>query len=98
MDKIIKYFVEEKNVTQVVAQILSKTLVKYVDIKEEFIFWIDNRTFNVKTPIAVSGYTAMDISRIAPHLDAAGVYNFMVTLRDNPKKAQECIDKGFPTK
>lgn len=98
MEKIIQYFIQEKGVTEVVAKILSKTLSKYSDIKREFEYWIDNRDFNAPDAIAINGFTAKKINDIAPFLDAAGVYNFMVTLRDNPTKAQEYIKNGFPKK
>ncbi len=98
MDLIIKYFVEEKAVTEVVAKVLSKPLLKYEDIKNEFLYWLENRTFDCPNPIMINKYTASMVAELVPHLDAAGVYNFMVTLRDNPTKAQEYIDNGFPRK
>jgi len=98
MDLIIKYFIEEKSVTEVVAKILAKPLLKYDDIKEEFLYWLENRNYDCPNPINISGYTAASVARIAPHLDSAGIYNFMVTLRDNPVKAKEYINNGFPRK
>ena len=44
MEIIIKYLVEEKNTTEVVARILAKTITKYKDIENEFVYWIENRT------------------------------------------------------
>ncbi len=98
MEKIIKYFTEEKAVTEVVAKVLMKPLCKYTDIKTEFIYWIDNRTFNIPNALSVNGYSAEKIHEIAPFLDAAGIYGFMVTLRDDPEKAQQYINNGFPRK
>lgn len=98
MEKIIQYFIQEKGVTEVVAKILSKTLSKYSDIKNEFEYWIDNRDFNSSDALEIDGFTAKKINEIAPFLDAAGVYNFMVTLRDNPAKAQEYVKNGFAKK
>lgn len=98
MSKITTYFIENKKMTPVVATLLAKSLEKYEDIKNEFSYWIDNNSFECNNPISVSGYTAKSIHEMAPHLDGAGVYNFMVTLRDKPEKAQEYIDNGFPTK
>lgn len=98
MDLIIKYFIEEKSVTEVVAKVLAKPLLKYDDIKNEFLYWLENRNYDCPEPITISGYTASSVARIAPHLDAAGVYSFLVTLRDNPNKAKEYIDNGFPRK
>ena len=98
MDLIIQYFIKEKSVTEVVANVLSKPLLKYDDIKNEFIYWIKNRTYDCPNPVIVNGYTSASVAKMAPHLDAAGVYNFLVTLRDNPAKAQAYIDNGFPRK
>lgn len=98
MEKIIQYFIQEKEVTEVVAKILSKTLSQYSDIKNEFEYWIDHRDFNAPNALEIDGFTAKKIHDLAPFLDAAGVYNFMVTLRDDPIKAQEYLKTGFPRK
>lgn len=98
MDLITRYFIEEKFVTETVAKVLSARLSKYDDIKNEFIAWLENRNYECTDPVTINGYTAASVAETAPHLDPAGVYGFMVTLRDNPKKAQEYIDKGFPRK
>lgn len=98
MNLIIKYFIEEKSVTEVVAKVVAKPLLKYDDIKKEFLYWLENRNYDCPNPISINGYTAASVAKIAPHLDAAGIYGFMVTLRDNPIKAQEYVDNGFPRK
>lgn len=97
-ERIEKYFIEEKKVTGAVAKVLSALLLKYVDIAEEFCYWLEKREYKKDGQIRISGYSAKDISLLAPHFDAAGVYNFMVTLRDNPKKAAETIENKFPSK
>ena len=98
MSEIITYFIQKKKMTPAVAMVLAQSLEKYDDIKNEFINWINNDSFDGNNVISVNGYTAKDIHEMAPHLDGAGVYNFMVTLRDKPERAQEYIDNGFPTK
>ncbi len=98
MEKILNYFIQEKHLTKVVAKVLAKPLTKYEDIKEEFIYWIENRNYKVDVPLEIEGYNALMIQELAPHLDAAGVYNFMVTLRDDPEKAKGYIKNGFPRK
>ncbi len=98
MNAIIKYFIDEKGVTEVVAKVLSNPLLKYEDIKNEFLYWLENRNFDCPNPVTINQYTASAIAELAPHLDAAGVYNFMVTLRDNPTKAADYINNGFPRK
>ena len=96
--KIKKYFLEEKKVTEQVAKILCRSLLKYEDIAEEFCYWIENREYMKEDNLVINGYSATDISRLAPHLDASGVYGFMVSLRDNPVKAEEIIENKFPNK
>ena len=96
-DKILKYYIEEKKVTAVVANVLSKKLLKYEDIATEFSLYLDRRNFDFENPVEIEGYTAKKLSEIAP-LDAAGVYAFMVTLRDDKEKALDTIKKGFPRK
>lgn len=98
MSKITTYFIENKKMTPVVAEVLAKSLEKYDDIKGEFIHWIDTNSFECDNSIEVGGYTAGTIHEMAPHLDGAGVYNFMVTLREKPEKAREYIESGFPIK
>ena len=98
MDRIEQYFIEEKKTTPVVAKVLLKPLEKYEDIKSEFLYWIEHRNYDAPDAIEIGGYTAKKIQELAPMMDAAGVYNFMVTLRDNPKKAQGYINNGFPRK
>lgn len=98
MEQIVNYFIKEKNTTKVVANILTKNLVKYKDICEEFLYWIEKRDFNFANAVEIEGYTAKKINEIAPFLDGAGIYNFMVTLREEPEKAHEYIKNGFPRK
>ena len=98
MDRIIEYFIKEKGVSAVVAGVLKKPLTKYADIEKEFCYWLDNRSYDAPDALVIGGYSAKQISEIAPFLDASGVYQFMVTLRDDPAKANGYIENGFPTK
>lgn len=92
------YFLNEKQTTRPVANILMKSLMKYDDVYQEFNLWLENRNYAFETPLTIGGYTAMQIHEIEPSLDAAGIYNFMITLRDNPAKAISYIENGFPRK
>ncbi len=95
---IIDYLTSEKQLTQVAAQLVEAKLSKYSDIEDEFIKCITNRTFDLADAICVNGYTSSAIHSMAPFLDASGVYGFLVTLRDDPDKAQQIIEQGFPQK
>jgi len=98
MNTIMDYLLNEKQMTEIVAARTEKKISKYEDIRKEFEFWITNKTYNTESPLIVDGYTAQDIYKLAPFMDGLGVFNFMVTLRDDPVKAKEYIDGGFKRK
>ncbi len=94
--KIHKYLKEEKQVTsETVERMLTKTVTKYDDIKDEFEEWLDKRTYKQWGGVKVQGWSAQKIAEKAPFLDGIGVFNFLVTLRDEPEKGLEIIEKGF---
>ncbi len=74
---------------------LSK-ITKYPDICLEFEKWIVTRKYETENPVKIEGYTAKDIAKLAPFMKGLGVYNFMITLRENPEDALWYIKKGFP--
>ena len=98
MNIIMDYLLNEKQMTAVVAAKTEQKISKYGDIRKEFEFWIANKTYNTDNPLVTGGYTAQDISRLAPFMDGLGVFNFMVTLREEPEKAKRYIDEGFKRK
>ena len=98
MSTIMEYLLNEKKMTEVVAARTEKKMTKYEDIRNEFEFWIKNKVYNTDNPLVVGGYTAQDIYKLAPFMDGLGVFNFMVTLREDPAKAKEYIDGGFKRK
>ena len=98
MSIIMEYLLNEKQMTEVIALRHEKKVAKHEDIREEFEFWIKNKTYNIGNPLVVGGYTALDIYNLAPFMDGLGVFNFMVTLREDPAKAKEYIDGGFKRK
>jgi len=98
MSMIMEYLQKEKQMTDIVAARNESKVSKYEDIREEFEFWIENKVYNADNPLVIGGYTAQEIYNLAPFMDGLGVYNFMVTLREEPVKAKEYIDKGFKRK
>ena len=92
------YLVNEKQMTEIVATRTEKKVSKYDDIRHEFECWIKNKTYNIDSPLVVGGYSAHDIYKLAPFMDGLGVFNFLVTLREDPDKAQEYIEGGFKRK
>ena len=97
-DKIIQYLIAEKSVTEQVAKILAEDILQHEDIAEEFCKWMTAREYFEKDAIEVNGYTASAVHQRAPHLDAFGVYSFLVTLRDHPEKADMIIRQNFMQK
>ena len=98
MNVIMEYLLNEKKMTETVAKRTVEKISKYEDIRNEFEFWIANKTYVKDSPLVVDGYSAQDIYNLAPFMDGLGVFNFMVTLRDDPEKAKEYIDGGFKRK
>ena len=94
-DKVLDYCTKELRVSPEEAERLFKKVSKYEDIYSEFLSWIDNRKYTNR--IIVGDYSSEQIYKLAPSLSGIGVYNFMVTLRDNPELAREIIQSGFKT-
>jgi uncharacterized membrane protein len=98
MDEIMDYLQKEKNMSSVVAERTTKKVTKYDDIRTEFENWIVTKTYSDRSPLTIEGYTAKSIFELAPFLDGLGVFNFLVTLREQPDKAKKYIADGFPRK
>lgn len=95
--KIEQYLEEEKGIaSEVVREMTVQKVTKYADIAEEFARWLETRTY--EGTAEAGGYTARQIYEMAPQLDGIGVFNFMVTLRDDPETAQEIMRAGFVTR
>lgn len=97
MNKIMNYLLDTLNQTERAAKRNSAKLSKYDDIKLEFESWIDTQAYS-DDGIEIEGYNAAKISELAPFMNGVGVYNFLVTLRDNPVLAKQTIADGFPRK
>ena len=98
MSTIAEYLRNEKHMTEIVAVRAEQKISKHEDIRKEFEAWIKNRAYITDNPLAVNGYTALDISKLAPFMDGLGVFNFMVTLRDDHDNAMKYIEDGFKRK
>ena len=98
MELIRQYLLNQKNLTPVVTERTMLRFGNHPDISDEFILWIKTKEYVVDNPITIEGYTAEDIHRMAPFMDGLGVYNFMISLREQPDKAKQTIASGFPRK
>jgi len=93
-EEIERYLREERGITSdVVRQRLREKVMKYDDIAGEFGRWLERREY--KEGVKIEGYTARGIYELAPKLDGIGVFNFLVTLRDDPEGARKIIQEGF---
>ena len=91
--KITDYLINELGRNKEVAAYLADKVSKYADIRDAFLGWLDTRTYG-DAP-AIHGYTPAKISRLNPQFNGIGVYNFMVTLREDPEAAERYIAEGF---
>ncbi len=65
----------------------------YEDIYSEFESWLNNREYT--DGVRIENYSSEQIHVLAPHLNGIGVYNFMVTLRDNSELAKKSSSLGL---
>lgn len=98
MDLIRRYCMEELKCSQIKFERITEKIYRHEDIKSEFEHWINNRNYDAPNAVEIEGYTAAKLYGIASFLDGIGIFNFMVTLREDPDKAKELIAAGFPRK
>ena len=98
MEKIINYLVTERNQKPEVAAKIASSFRSHADILAELENWIEQQEYLQSDPVMVEGYTAEDISKLAPFMDGVGVYNFLITLRERPDNGKRIIAEGFPRK
>lgn len=93
--KIWQYLVGEKECTEAVANMVLDKIVKYEDIKQEFLHWLEKRDYMVDEPVVVEGYSALAIVDRIAALDGVGAFSLLVDLRDRPKEAREVLKNGL---
>ena len=90
-----KYLVTELKVTGGQLFEMIDKIKKYNDIYDEFCYWLEKRDYDINNPVVIDGYTAKQIHELNPKFEGIGVYNFLITLRENPQRAKEYIKSGF---
>ena len=98
METIVNYLVNERGQKPQVAVKISAPFEKHDDIRAELEQWIERREYTQDNSVAIEGYTAEMISKLAPFMDGVGVYNFLVTLRERPENGKRIIAEGFKRK
>ena len=94
--KIRDYLVNEEKIDECKVDEYIDEIMKYNDIFDEFCRWLDERSFDFGEPVDVEGYTAKKIGELAPFMSGIGVYNFLISLREDPDRAKFYILEGFP--
>lgn len=78
---------------------IERKLAKFVqnpDLAQEFAEWIKAGAQEYPDRVSVEGYTARKIKELAPFMNGAGVYDFLISLRENPEECLRYIAEGFP--
>ena len=98
MKEIVNYLVNVRKQKYEVAVKIASPFEKHDDICAELEKWIEQQEYTQNNPLSVEGYTAENISKLAPFMDGVGVYNFLVTLRERPNNGKRIISEGFKRK
>ena len=97
-EKIIDYLVNVHKQKPEIAAKITLPFEKHGDIRAELEKWIESQKYPQDNPLTVEGYTAEQISLLAPFMDGVGVYNFLITLRERPENGKRIIADGFQRK
>lgn len=92
---IEKYIITELGLTSSQMLDVFDKITKYEDIMTEFSIWLEHRSYDFDQPVVVEGYSAKDIFELNHDFDGIGVYNFLITLREQPEIAKKYIKEGF---
>lgn len=96
-DMVEEYLINE-GAAQRIASRLSYKLKRHQDLYEECCSSIQNGSYPTTDAIEIEGFSASDIHERAPFMNIAGVYGFLVSLREDPDPSKEQIKQGFPRK
>jgi hypothetical protein len=98
-EEILQYFINEVGVTNKIALMMYDDLKRHQDILEEFYFFLKNRKFKTEAEgcISVEGYTAEGLTK-ETYLKPIGAFNYLISLREHPKRALENLAQGLPRK
>lgn len=92
----IKTYLESEGLSSGAVQRRLAEFERNPDIAAEFEEWIQNGAGEYVNGVVIEGYTAKQIKELAQFMNGIGVYNFLVTLRENPEVAKKYIAEGFP--
>ncbi len=90
------YMEHEDDLDPELIEFFISRFMEHPDICLEFEKWIISGEYVTENPVTVEGYTAKDIALAAEFMTGLGVYNFLITLREDPQIALTYINEGFP--
>lgn len=95
---VYDYLINELNLSEKASESMFKKVSKYKDIYEQFIIWLEVRSFTGINLPEICEYTPEKLSEQFPHLKGIGVFNILVDLIDNTEKALDRLNKGLVRK
>lgn len=97
MEEICRFF-ESLQIPEYVVRHNIARFERHPDIAAEFMDWLHTKQYRTENAVSVRGYTAEAIFEKAPFLNGAGAFNFLITLRESPEKAEAILAEGFKRK
>lgn len=99
IDQLYLYIRNQFNLSEKVATNMIKNLSPYYDIMKEmqFTYRTGRMVGDKENPVRVEGYSAKDLLETGK-LSPLGAYNYLVYLREEPKKALADLKAGLPRK
>lgn len=97
MNEILEYLTTVLKQPGKIAGRNAEKLSKYDDIKTEFLKVVKDGDYP-ENGLSIHNHTAKEIHQLASFMNFCGVYNFMVTLKEDPEFAEKTISEGFKLK
>lgn len=93
--KIIKEYLINAKVPEVIINKKMAAYEKHPDIAKEFESWILTKKYSEKASVVVENYTAKKLANISEFLDGEGAFAMLIQLREKPHQALKRIKDGF---
>lgn len=104
-NEIVDYLKNELKMSQELANEQMQRFERNEDIFDEFKYWFynyknDNKntiSFEVENPVEIQGYTASILyQKFGDRLRGIGIYNVLISLRENTEKMLDLIKRDLP--
>ena len=104
-NEIVDYLKNELKMSQELANGQMQRFKHNEDIFDEFKYWFYNYkignkntiSFEVENPVEIQGYTSSILyEKFGDRLHDIGIYNLLISLRENPKETLDLIKRGLP--